>query len=190
MVVFKDLLLNFFLIFICFFIIISVKIKTGNISKPFLFCLASLGVIFCTSFSIRLDENMILDLRLIPIIVAGLYGGWPITLALMLVNFLFRMWWGGTGIYSTIIVGSVVGVFISIISAKFLSLSLRNKLLLSIVIGGLAAIFEMIVISYYYQQPITNTLILIKIVLQTAAIFFLSFYGNWSIHIRDFMIRF
>ncbi|WP_456277246.1 ATP-binding protein [Bacillus sp. AK128] len=169
----KDLVLNFFLIFICFILVVSTKAKNGQVSKLFLFCLASLAVIFCITFPIHLNEDFMIDLRMIPIMAVGLYGGWLITVGLMLVNIGYRLWIGGTGSYSTIILAVLIGSVISIVSPFFLSLSYRKKLVFSLIIGGFTSLLSIVVIIYLYDQSISFKMAFIKMILQAAGLFFI-----------------
>nr|WP_272495820.1 ATP-binding protein [Bacillus pinisoli] len=168
----KDFILNFFLIFTCFFILIVLKFRLGQVSKLALFLVASLAVLFCITFPVRLDEDFIVDLRMIPIVAVGLYGGWPILASLMLVKVGYRFWWGGLGAYASLVIAIVMILLISYISYKFQSLSPRNRIWLSALIGIPVTILELLIVMFVFQHSIPLTIFISKLVLQTIGIFF------------------
>lgn len=167
----KDLLLNFFVIFTCFIVLIAIRIRVGKINPLLLFSISSLAVMFCITFPVHFYEGIIIDLRQIPIVAVGLYGGWPIMIPLMFFSLAYRVWWGGIGVYSTLILAPILVVSISLISIKFQSLSPRNRIWSSALVGVGVTVFEILLFWYMYRQPIPIELIVSKIVLQTAGVF-------------------
>ncbi|WP_442599891.1 ATP-binding protein [Neobacillus sp. D3-1R] len=87
-------------------------------------------MLFCTmSYPVEYQNGYLYDFRVIPILIAFLYGGFfqgSITLLLMLI---YRFIVGGNGFYITLINYFILTLIISFIYRKFKNFQIRNKMI-------------------------------------------------------------
>lgn len=107
----KDLLINLlFLVIMSLIANISIgfleeKLKLKRTIHTFI---AGLAIIGCISFGIQVDSEVIFDLRQIPFIIVGLMEGSFVTLFLLGFTIVVRSFFGGEGIFATVIVYSLL----------------------------------------------------------------------------------
>ncbi|MDZ5473679.1 ATP-binding protein [Bacillus sp. 31A1R] len=188
----KDLVLNLFFIFICFSVLIAFeyrKNKLKQLNQIPLVILASIAVVLCITFPIQLDKHFMFDLRLVPIVVAGLYGGWPVVIMLLLVNIGYRSIWGGYGVYVTIIVASIHALLICVVSPIYQRLSLKKRIFSSILMGFFSSLSILIVNDVFFNNPLPINLSIIILILQTSGIFFFVWFFELINHLRRLQER-
>ncbi|MBU9710759.1 ATP-binding protein [Evansella tamaricis] len=172
----RDLLINilFLIIFLLFTPLLLEKSGVKSYMKKWImtssFCVV---VILCISFPIAINDEFIFDLRLVSVIIGGLMGGIPTSIALLITTISFRSIFGGAGIYSTLIISVVHFAFLSIFYYQFKEFSKRKKLIVATVIGFISSISVVLVIIIGFQTPIQPFIIATYIVLQTISIFFI-----------------
>ena len=96
----KDLLINFLFILlslclaqILYLFKYSYQLKGLNDRVIAIFPMIS--IILCMLFPVYVDENFVWDLRWIPFILGGLYGGYKLGSFLFLIIFIIRYFQGG-----------------------------------------------------------------------------------------------
>ncbi|MBT2690694.1 HAMP domain-containing histidine kinase [Bacillus sp. ISL-47] len=152
----KDLLLNLLLLFmvLLFFQLIVVDRLNSlfvKYQKILIFILVSVAAILCMLFSINIGGQFIFDLRLIPVLLGGLYGGPKLSLLLFILVMGVRLPFGGIGIVNTIIIMAMVTFAAFMLSKRYRKLMLAEKL---IMVTSLSAVFS--VISLLIPEVVLN----------------------------------
>lgn len=137
----KDLLLNLlFIIALCSFLPMFIEQKGIHLKKWLTILLYCISIILCISFPIQLNNDFVFDLRGVPIIIGGLYGGPGPLLVYSLISVGYRFMFGGLGVISTIIV-TVIHIILILLVYKRFNLSTKNgKLSLLFGLGILSTI--------------------------------------------------
>jgi two-component system, sporulation sensor kinase B len=149
----KDFLLNLFFILLPIFIIplwmeernISEKIKHHILTTS-----AAIAIIFCITFPVSFDEEYMFDLRQIPFWLGGLYGGPLASIFLCIVTIGYRSLFGGKGFIITIISAIFQTVISVLLSKKFITLSSKQKILLSFVLSAFSGMLMIIMVRLLY----------------------------------------
>ncbi|CRK85162.1 sensor histidine kinase [Neobacillus massiliamazoniensis] len=139
----STLLLNAFIIIICiFFYQIFWLDKDGkevrnNVLIGFL---SSIAIVLCMAFPFRFHSGYIYDLRLIPIILAVLYGGFRSYIIITIVFVSYRFYLGGNGVFAAVIV-YFMATSITMVSKYFLAVFFKKrKILFSTLLTSFCAI--------------------------------------------------
>ena len=132
----KDLLINFLflLLSLClaqifYMIKYSYQLKESNDRIIAIFPVVS--IILSMLFPVYVDENFVWDLRWIPFILGGLYGGYKLSFSLLLIISFIRYFQGGDGFYITIITFTIVGIMVSLLSKYYLKMRLKHKIIVA-----------------------------------------------------------
>ena len=132
----KDLLINFLFILlslclaqILYMIKYSYQLKESNDRVIAIFPVVS--IILSMLFPVYVDENFVWDLRWIPFILGGLYGGYKLGSSLLLIIFFIRYFQGGDGFYITVITFTIVGIIVSLLSKYYLQMRLKHKIIVT-----------------------------------------------------------
>ncbi|RXJ00240.1 hypothetical protein DS745_11950 [Anaerobacillus alkaliphilus] len=115
--------------------------------KVLLSIIFSVTSLLCLSFPVVL-EGGILDLRLIPFIVATLYGGFRVGLIVLITSLLYRFYLGGLGFYISIVEYLIVFLLLLLIIDRYRSYTFAKKLVTSSVICLLPTLVG-IPVAYY-----------------------------------------
>jgi two-component system, sporulation sensor kinase B len=133
----KELLINFLFILLALCLLQILYMATYAFrSKELkgwviaLFPIVSLAL--CMVFPLISNEDNIWDLRYIPFILGGLYGGYKLGLTQIGIALLIRYLLGGLGFYSASVVIIITGIALCILSKYYLKMNLKQKLLLSV----------------------------------------------------------
>ena len=133
----KDLLISFLIILLalCLLQILymatyAYRTKALQNWKIALFPIITL--ILSMLFPLMTNEDNIWDLRFIPFIIAGLYGGYKLGLVQISTALFIRYLLGGSGFYTAAAVIIIVGIAVCILSKYYLKMKLKQKLLLSV----------------------------------------------------------
>jgi two-component system sporulation sensor kinase B len=131
----KDIIVNLFLfISLLFIYIINVNITSrfktySNYETKLLVIICILGLILCYFFPMHKINGITIDLRIIPSIIAGLYGGWIGHLATLISSSLLMLIASHTFPINLVLVGGVATVFFYYYSPVYLKMRLRLKLI-------------------------------------------------------------
>jgi two-component system, sporulation sensor kinase B len=133
----KELLINFLFILLALCLLQILYMATyAYRSKELkgwviaLFPIVSLAL--CMVFPLISNEDNIWDLRYIPFILGGLYGGYKLGLIQIGMALIIRYLLGGLGFYSASVVIIITGIALCILSKYYLKMNLKQKLLLSV----------------------------------------------------------
>lgn len=90
--------------------------------------LSAFSMILCMAFPIKLEVGFIFDLRYIPFILAGLFGGYKVAVPLYFILNTYRFFIGGEGIFLSLFFSTIVLFIVPLLSSKFLQLSSRKRI--------------------------------------------------------------
>ncbi|MBM7662537.1 two-component system sporulation sensor kinase B [Bacillus mesophilus] len=113
-------------ILIYFVLIDHVKVFKQYTKTILTFCM-SVPIILCMKFPIYIDEYCVHDLRSIPFILATLYGGWPVGLAMLIILLAARFAIYGFNLL-TLIVYIVIFLATALCSPSFNKFNRRDQL--------------------------------------------------------------
>ncbi len=92
-----------------------------------------LSIILCMLFPVYVDGSFAWDLRYIPFILGGLYGGYKLGSFLFLIIVTIRYFQGvEAGFYGAFIIFSVVGIIVFLLSKYFLQMTIKQKVIVTI----------------------------------------------------------
>ncbi|MBT2684808.1 HAMP domain-containing sensor histidine kinase [Bacillus sp. ISL-37] len=97
-------------------------------SKTFIIILGGIQILFCMSFTVIGSSDFIFDLRLIPVVVGGLYGGPVVSIMLFITVVAARIPFGGNGVWINFFNMLTITVLIVYLSSKFRAFPLSRKL--------------------------------------------------------------
>ncbi|MCT8137301.1 two-component sensor histidine kinase [Anaerobacillus sp. CMMVII] len=157
--------ISVFLLLVPLLIERSPKLLSVTQKKTIVTVSAGLGIISCMVFPITILEGFFFDLRWIPAIVGGLYGGVPASIILIAITLAFRILIGGGGIYPTIIMGVVVLVFLIILTKTFNESSRKKKLIIGSCFSLVIGIVVLVVLNSLFYISISPSLILVYLIL-------------------------
>ncbi|RSD29192.1 ATP-binding protein [Mesobacillus subterraneus] len=138
--------------------------------------LSTIQILFCISFPMTGNENFIFDLRLIPVVVGGLYGGPIVSIILFVVVVLARIPIGGSGVWVNFFNMLTVTVFISYISIRFRAFSLTKKLY---TVFGIALCYSILIFlmkGEIFKDPSNLSFMLIYGLTLTIGILIVTYY--------------
>ncbi|MDQ0244159.1 two-component system sporulation sensor kinase B [Bacillus fengqiuensis] len=154
MVGIQGLLLNIFLILcsisLSFLIVLNQKRGIARIKKKrkfVIFFLAAFTIILCMSFPFSVLPGYVYDLRIIPLLLGMLYGGYLVGGILTGVLFLYRYYLGGDGFFTTIYAYSIIVCIAGIFMSSYKRGTTGKKFLIGLNLSFFAA-FLVTVISY------------------------------------------
>ena len=149
----KDLLINFLFILLSlcwvqllYMVKYSYRLKGLNGRVIAIFPVIS--IILCMLFPVYVDEYFVWDLRWIPFILGGLYGGYKLGSFLLLMILIIRYFQGGEdGFYIAVIIFSVIGIIVFFISKRFLQMTLKQKIIVTTSMS-IFALLSSLLLSY------------------------------------------
>jgi len=134
----KDLLINFLLTIFPIFLIqmfylIKYIYQIEKLKGWILAFFPVLSLVLSMLFPLEINKHFVLDLRLIPFIIGGLYGGYRLGLILLVLVLSIRYFWGSEGaFYLTLIIYPLIGFIIFFLSKYYLKMTIKQKLLVNL----------------------------------------------------------
>lgn len=134
----KDLLINFLIILFPIFLLqMSYLVKYVHrldaLKGSFLSIFPILSLVLCMLFPVVIEEDFVWDLRWIPFLLGGLYGGYRLGIILIVITLLIRYLSGGeNGFYISCITFPLIGVSLFFISKYYLKMSVSKKICMGI----------------------------------------------------------
>ncbi|WP_335872684.1 ATP-binding protein [Bacillus sp. 2205SS5-2] len=129
--------------------------------RVFIFIVASISIIFCIVFSFQLTSDFQYDLRIIPMILGGLYGGPWVALGLFLVTMSVRAITEGYGILSTLINNGLFLLIAGMLSKKFWQYSSKKRIVVGSLLISLSPMFAYTVANLLWGLYIPIEIILV-----------------------------
>lgn len=129
-----------------------------------IFLASGVCVLFCISVSVEIEQGFLFDLRSIPLVIGGLYGGPIVSIGLLVISFTYRFLFDGLGgAINYLIGGIIVTVVICILYSRFKQMRRINKVLLSTFLVTIGPIVSFILITTIWKLPISTSVLLIGI---------------------------
>lgn len=112
--------------------------------------LAALAIIISMLFPINFGDSIIFDLRMVALIVGGLYGGISGSLFLLAITIISRFVIGvNTGAFSNIITSTIVVLFLVIVTNYFNQVPMKKKLIIGSIFSFFTGVWVIIVHSAF-----------------------------------------
>ncbi|WP_400245657.1 ATP-binding protein [Niallia sp. JL1B1071] len=130
MSIIKDFLLQLSLMVVPIFInftFVLEKVKSHKNRNILMSILWGISILFCMSFPVSLGQNVRLDLRIVPLILGSLYGGFWSSIFLSALIIAYRLYSGfGIGFYNTVLV-LLLSIPVILIFQKYFARSEKRK---------------------------------------------------------------
>ncbi|WP_071393364.1 sensor histidine kinase [Bacillus tuaregi] len=147
----ESLLLNFLILLLpvlAYLIFFEDRFYQYVLRMPVVVLLAAISMVLSMSFPIHLESGFIFDLRLIPLIMVALYGGYKYAFILYLVLISYRcLIIGGDGSIQAFLYNTALFPFITLWSNKFRQLEPRSRICLAGVIAFFSILFYLITLA-------------------------------------------
>jgi two-component system sporulation sensor kinase B len=149
----KDLLINFLFILLSLCLaqilyLFKYSYQLKGLDDRVIAIFPMIAIILCMLFPVYVDEAFFWDLRWIPFILGGLYGGYKLGSFLFFVIFIIRCFQGGgDGLYVAVIIFSVVGIIVFFLSKYFLQMTLKQKIIVTISLS-VFSLLSSLILSY------------------------------------------
>lgn len=149
----KDLLINFLFILLSLCMapilyLFKYSYRLRGLNARVIAILPMIAIILCMIFPVYVSENFFWDLRLIPFILGGLYGGYKLGSFLLFIIFIMRYFQGwGDGFYEVLITYSFVGIIVFFLSKYFLQMTLKQKIIITTSLSAFSLLSSLI-LSY------------------------------------------
>ncbi|MEK5379224.1 ATP-binding protein [Niallia sp. FSL W8-0635] len=113
-------------IFINFSIVLE-RVKSHKKRNIIMSILWGISILFCMSFPVNLGQNVRLDLRIVPLILGSLYGGFWSSIFLSALIIAYRLYSGfGIGFYNTVLV-LLLSIPVILIFQKYFARAEKRK---------------------------------------------------------------
>lgn len=122
-------------------------------AKVLIIMLAGSQILFSMFFTLIGNKDFIFDLRLIPVVVGGLYGGPFVSIILFIFVALARIPLGGNGVWINFFNMLTITVLISYISIKFRNFPLAKKLYTVVTIAISYTILIFLMKAMVFKDP-------------------------------------
>ena len=144
------------------------------IRRIYLFIVAVLQIIICLLLSVPEGEGFIYDLRFIPMLLGGLYGGKRVTIALAAFLLIIRYFIGGDGFMVSVSLTLITSVLIILLGPYFIRKTIRTRVITVTVFSFFYSIIGYLIPSIIFEFQDMQVFAIYSIVL-TASTFFVSY---------------
>ncbi|WP_057914955.1 sensor histidine kinase [Peribacillus muralis] len=134
----KDLLINFLIILFPLFILqmsylVKFVYRLDSLKGWFLSIFPILSLVLCMLFPVVIEKDFVWDLRWIPFLLGGLYGGYRLGIILIIITLFIRYLTGGeNGFYISCITFPLIGISLFFISKYYLKISVSKKIFVGV----------------------------------------------------------
>jgi len=136
------------------------KLSCKQVSK-YTFIAGIVSIFFCMTFPFIGHEGFNIDIRIVPFIIAGLYGGPIASVGLYLFIVVYRFILGfDMGFWGTLINYGLIPFWTLLFSKRFINSGRKTKLLIATGIGLFNVVFSYLIYHYvlHSQTPLNITL--------------------------------
>lgn len=154
----QDILINvLFIIVMVFFTQIFLDWQSRKMSlffrKVTLYITGVIGIVFAMSNSINVGPQFIFDIRVVPFVTAGLYGGPFVSVSLYVSLVLFRMFIGADmGAVGATINYGMLTLILVFLSSSFYKDKLHIKYLKTIIVISVHALFSHVIYTHLFYS--------------------------------------
>lgn len=130
----EPLLINFLFILFSIFIYHMVVFKNpSRVYRPrIMTVLVAASVIICMEFGIEIVKGYYYDLRLIPLTLSVLYGGYRVGIGVVLISLIYRYVIGGEGFFVSVVLFIFILVVVSFAKSKFDKSTVTGKMAIAV----------------------------------------------------------
>ncbi|WP_071394671.1 ATP-binding protein [Bacillus tuaregi] len=129
------------------------------------------AIFFCMTFPLPVNQGFIIDIRIVPFIIASLYGGPLTSLALYLFIVFYRFILGfDLGFWGSMINYAIIPLATWIVYQKFRSAKLSQKLIISLLLVLLHLIFSNVIYSYIFISHTELNIILLGAIIKISCV--------------------
>lgn len=159
----KDLLVNFLFILLSLFLVqmlymIKYTYRMKELKGWILGIFPVVSLVLCMLFPVAIETGFVWDLRWIPFILGGLYGGYRLGLFLLVLVLCIRYFQGiDVGFYIAAINFSFIGFVVCTLSKYYLQMKLKQKIMLSCSMSILALIFSLLFAKLVFETNLELT---------------------------------
>jgi sensor histidine kinase YesM len=176
----KDFLLQLALITTVIFIyqiFFAERSERNNYVKIILSLLLGLSIILCMSFPTYINSNGRLDIRIVPLLLGTLYGGWRTGLFLSALIILYRIYHGGgLGLYSTTLTLLISMPVILLFQKRFIKARKKRRIYIALILSFYYSIVGIITVSLIrgFSFKVLQVQFIYIIITLVAVLFFIS----------------
>ncbi|QED47811.1 ATP-binding protein [Cytobacillus dafuensis] len=176
---FKGLIINLLFILILILLINMLlwnKHKTFrySIQQIYWFIIAAVQIILCLLFSVPTGDGFLYDLRFIPFLLGGFYGGKRVTFSLAIFLLLIRFFIGGDGFWVTLFSTTSAAIIIIILIPHYFKKSFHMKIVIVTIFSFCYSIVGYLVPSFIFGFHDFKAFVIYSVML-TASTFFVSY---------------
>ncbi|RXT02286.1 ATP-binding protein [Ammoniphilus sp. CFH 90114] len=129
---------------------------------------AGIAIISCISFRITIIEGYSFDLRLIALIIGGLYGGFKVGMILAIITVIYRFLVGGLGASASLIV-MIFSLFLLFFAAKrFHQYSKIKKIMIGTALSAGITLFAICNSIFLFDVPLNGAFIVMYLTITIA----------------------
>lgn len=156
LVLFKGLLINLLIILILLLLANMFLLQKHNHfhlkykKEIYVFALSAILIIMCLLLSVRIDEHFIYDLRFIPFLLGGLFGGKLVTFGLALVLLAIRIPLGGDGVWISTFLVVITTIILLKYSSTYFKKSVSWRLFTTTILSFGYSIIAFLLPSFFY----------------------------------------
>ncbi|WP_394231388.1 ATP-binding protein [Niallia oryzisoli] len=156
----KDLLINFLFILLALCLMqilymIKYAYRLESVRDWTLSLFPIVSLILCMIFPVYTNENFIWDLRWIPFILGGLYGGYKLGYLLIILTLIIRFLQGGDGFYTSLVTFTIMGFVIVFVSKFYSKILLKHKVVLNLVLTFIGLSFTLLLAKVQFNYEIS-----------------------------------
>lgn len=187
----KDLLINFLFILLPLFLVQMIYlVKYSNRSDEYnrgIFAIFPvLSLILCMLSPVSVGENYVWDLRWIPFILGGLYGGYKLGFFLLYLTLFIRYLMGHDGFILAVIMFSTLTIVVLLLSKSFLQMSVKRKLVTSTLVMLVAILVYRLIATQFFGIHVENIMWNEFIVMQVIAMVITTLL--WEVILANFQV--
>lgn len=154
----KDLLLNVLLIIVPVYLYQSLCLDRAERlpirNRRLIFLLGAVSILLCMTFPVYIMPGYIYDLRLVPLLMASLYGGYRVGLLLFAMLAVYRYFLGGHGFTVMMITYPVFLAVAFYFFSRFRSYTRKLRTWIAVLLAfGSSALVNLVVIATTGPQP-------------------------------------
>jgi two-component system sporulation sensor kinase B len=145
----KDLLINFLFILLSLFLVqmiymIQYASRLKDLKGWVIIIFPVISLVLCMLSPFSVNQGFFWDLRWIPFILGGLYGGYKLGFFLLFLVLTIRYYQGGGGFYLVLVSFTIIGLISMFLSKYYLQLSIKQKVIVSTLLNVIGLLITMV----------------------------------------------
>lgn len=187
----KDLLINFLFILLPLFLVQMIYlVKYSNRSDEYnrgIFAIFPiLSLILCMLSPVAVGVNYVWDLRWIPFILGGLYGGYKLGFFLLYLTLFIRYLMGYDGFILAVIMFPALLIVILLLSKSFLQMSVKRKLVTSTLLMFITLLVYHFIATHFFGLHVADSMWFEFIVMQVVGMMITTLL--WEVILANFQV--